>query len=75
MIDAGSIIAADGMLYCFAFNGEFALVEPSIRGFKVMGSMQIAGKRPDHWAHPVIYKGILYIRYANELLAYNIKQE
>lgn len=28
-----------------------------------------------HWSHPVIYKGILYIRYTDVLMAFNIKEK
>ncbi len=74
MIEAGSIIAADGLLYCYAFNGELALIEPSPNGFKKRSSFQIGSKRPDHWAPVVIKDGRMYVRYSKSLFVYNIKK-
>ncbi|MFC2103907.1 PQQ-binding-like beta-propeller repeat protein [Bacteroidota bacterium] len=68
----GSIISADGMLYCYGFNGEFGLVKPTPEGFELVSQFQVKGKKKDHWAYPIIKKGKLFIRYANNLLAYSI---
>ncbi len=69
----GSIIAADGMLYCYGFNGEFGLVKPTEEGFELVSQFQVKGKKKDHWAYPVIKNGKLLVRYANSLLVYSIK--
>lgn len=70
--EPGSIIAADGMLYCYGFNGEFGLVKPTPEGFDLVSKFQVKGKKKDHWAYPTIKNGKLLIRYANSLLVYSI---
>jgi outer membrane protein assembly factor BamB len=72
-IGVGNIIAADGMLYCYSDKGEFALVEATPEKFNVVSKFKITLGTNQHWAHPVIYKGILYVRHGDTLMAYNIK--
>lgn len=70
----GSIISADGMLYCYEEkNGNVALVRPNPLKFDRVSSFRVQGGRGPHWAHPVINNGILYIRHGNTLNAYKIK--
>jgi outer membrane protein assembly factor BamB len=68
----GNVIAADGMLYCYSDRGEMALVEATPEGFEVAGQFKITLGTEQHWAHPVIYKGVLYVRHGNTLMAYKI---
>ncbi len=69
----GSIISADGMLYCYEEkNGNVALVRPNPLKFDRVSSFRVQGGRGPHWAHPVIYKGTLYIRHGNTLNGYKI---
>jgi hypothetical protein len=35
--------------------------------------MKITLGTNQHWAHPVIYKGVLYLRHGDTLMAFNIK--
>ena len=72
-IGAGTIIAADGMLYCYTEKGEMALVKPNPQKFEITGKFSVTLGTEQHWAHPVIYKGILYIRHGDSLMAYRIK--
>jgi hypothetical protein len=70
----GSIIAADGLLYIYDESGEVALVEPTIAGFKKISAFKVPFGSAQHWAHPVIENGRLYIRHGNSLMVYNIKK-
>jgi len=72
-IGVGNIIACDGMLYCYSDKGEMALVKPGAEKFDVTGKFNITLGTNEHWAHPVIYKGVLYVRHGSTLMAYNIK--
>ena len=72
-IGTGNVIACDGMLYCYSDKGEMALVDAGPEKFEVKGKFKITLGTEQHWAHPVIYKGVLYIRHGNTLMAYNIK--
>ncbi len=70
----GSIIYADGMLYCYEEKtGYIALVKATPEGFDVISSFNITLGTGPHWSHPVIKDGVLYIRHMDALMAFNIK--
>jgi outer membrane protein assembly factor BamB len=70
----GSIMYADGMLYCYDENtGDVALVKPSPKGFDIVSTFGVTEGDGQHWAHPAISNGRLYIRHGNALMAYDIK--
>lgn len=70
----GSIIADDGMLYCYEEKtGYVALVKATLEDFAIVSSFQVPLGKGFCWSHPVINNGILYIRHGNALMAYKIK--
>ena len=70
----GSIISADGMLYCYdERRGTVGLVKPNTEKFDVVSEFRITKGEGPHWAHPVIDKGMLYIRHGNALMAYRVR--
>lgn len=74
-INKGSVIYADGMLYCYEEKtGNIALVKASPNDFKVISSFKIKKGSGPHWAHPVISNGILYVRHGEALMAFLVKQ-
>jgi hypothetical protein len=72
-IGRGNIIFADGLLYCYSERGEMFLVKPNPETFEIVSSFKITLGTEQHWAHPVIHQGILYIRHGDTLMAYKIK--
>ena len=70
----GNIIAAEGMLYTYDETGEIALIEPTLTGFKKISSFKVPFGSAQHWAHPVIDNGRLYIRHGNSLMVYDIRK-
>ena len=72
-LSVGCIIAAEGMLYCYGEKGEIALVKPNHQKFEIISIFPISLGTEQHWAHPVIYRGILYVRHGDSLMAYKIK--
>ena len=72
-IGNGVVIYADGMLYCYTQRGELALVSPDPSGFQVVSKTKVALCSEQHWAHPVIYDGVLYVRHGKALIAYKVK--
>jgi outer membrane protein assembly factor BamB len=71
----GSIIYADGMLYCYCENdGDVALVKATPEKFDVVSSFRITEGTGKFWAHPSISDGVLYIRHGEYLMAYDIRQ-
>jgi outer membrane protein assembly factor BamB len=70
----GSIIYADGMLYTYAHkNGKVCLIDSE--SFEIKGTFRVKKGTKEHFSHPVIKNGVLYIRRGNILLAYDIKHE
>lgn len=68
----GATIAADGMLYIYEEKrGTLGLVKPGDH-FEVVSQFQINFGSKEHWSHPVISNGILYIRHGNALAAYDL---
>jgi hypothetical protein len=68
----GSIISADGLLYCYSERGMLGLVEADSKKFEVISSFKIKRGRGPHWSHPVIEKGRLYIRHGDSLQVFDI---
>jgi outer membrane protein assembly factor BamB len=78
-LDKGSLIAADGHLYCYGERkGTCVLVEASPKGWKETGRFEIpeTSKHPRRagaiWAHPVVANGRLYLRDHELLFCYDI---
>ena len=70
----GSIIAADGLLYCYEEKGgNVAIVQPDVSDFKIISTFKVEAGEGAYWAHPAIYDSKLYLRHGNILLIYNIK--
>jgi outer membrane protein assembly factor BamB len=64
------------MLYCYDENtGDVALVKPSPNGFDVVSSFAVTEGDGQHWAHPAISDGRLYIRHGDAMMAYDIKRK
>jgi outer membrane protein assembly factor BamB len=72
-IAKGVTIYADGMLYCYSERGELALVKADPSGFNIISKTKVTLGSEQHWAHPVINNGILYVRHGDALIAYKIK--
>ena len=71
-ISVGCIIAADELLYIYGEKGEMALVRPNPQKFEIISKFDITLGTEQHWAHPAIYKGVLYVRHGDTLMAYHI---
>lgn len=71
----GSIISAENMLYIYdEKRGNVGLLKATPEKFELVSSFQVTqGISGPFWAHPVIHKGIMYIRHSNALMAYDIK--
>ena len=70
----GSIITAEGMLYCYEEKGgTLALVKATPEDFAIVSFFTITQGQGQHWAHPVISDGVLYMRHGDVLMAYDIK--
>ncbi len=75
LVGKGSVIYADGMLYCYGQDGALALVRPGGSGYEMVSSFEIIEGTGPHWAHPAISNGRLYIRHGHALMVYLINSE
>jgi hypothetical protein len=81
---SGATISAGAMLYLYTDEGEMALVEANPKEFKLVSSFKI----PEHsnfpktrttsqsakaWSHPAIANGHLYLRDAELIFCYDIR--
>ncbi|MHC4755794.1 MAG: outer membrane protein assembly factor BamB family protein [Planctomycetota bacterium] len=74
LIGKGSVIYADGMLYCLGETGTLALVKLTENSLEIVSSFPVTlDKTEECWAHPSISDGRLYIRYLGNLMVYDIK--
>ena len=68
-----NVILADGMLYCYSEKGEAGLVKPNPETFEMVSNFKVTLGTEQHWAHPVIHEGVMYLRHGDALMAYKIK--
>jgi outer membrane protein assembly factor BamB len=69
----GAVIYADGMLFGYSQRGELFMAKATPTEFKISGMTKITLGSDQHWAHPVIDNGVLYVRRGNALMAFKIK--
>ncbi len=76
-ITQGVVEYADGMLYTYegAKAGVVSLVKPSPAGLERTGKFTVTEGTREHWAHPTIANGRLYIRHGDALVCYDIAQK
>lgn len=74
IIGDGAVIYADGLYYCYSQNGKMSLVNASPSSFNLISSFKISRGTDQHWAHPVIHDGKLYIRHGSALMVYDIRK-
>ena len=73
-IGSGAVIAADDMLYYYNQRGELKLLSYDEGKAQEISSFKITKGTKEHFAHPVIYRGMLYQRRGNMLMAFDIRR-
>jgi outer membrane protein assembly factor BamB len=71
-VGTGTIIFSDGLLYYYNQKGDMNLVQPDQGKLKLISSFKITAGTKEHFSHPVIHDGVLYIRHGVVLQAYNL---
>jgi outer membrane protein assembly factor BamB len=74
-VGKGSLVYADGNLYCFSENGVVGLVEATPTGYKEKGRFRIAQGNLPTWTHPVVAGGRLYLRDQDTIYAYDVRSK
>lgn len=72
-VKMAAVVSADGMLYVYGEDGTMRLVKPSPEAFTPVSQFAVTQGKDQHWAHPTIANGWLYIRHGDALMAYDIK--
>lgn len=74
-VGKGSLVFADGHLYCLSENGVVGLVEATPEGYREKGRFRIAQDSLPTWTHPVVAGGRLYLRDQDTIYAYDVRQK
>lgn len=70
----GITITADGMLYIYEEKrGTLGLVKPGDK-FEVVSKFPVKFGSRQHWSHPIISDGVMYVRHGNALAAFDIRR-
>ncbi len=72
-IAKGATIYADGLLFGYSDKGELSLVKANPEKFDLISVTKVTKGTEQHWAHPVIHNGVLYLRHGQALIAYKVK--
>ena len=63
------------MIYVYdSERGNVILVKPNPSSFDEVSRFPIRDGQQEHWCHPVIANGTLYLRHGDVALAFNLKQ-
>ena len=74
-VGKGSLVFADGNLYCFSENGVVGLVEATPTAYREKGRFQIKQGSLPTWTHPVVAGGRLYLRDQDTIYAFDVKEK
>ena len=72
-VGKGSLVFADGHLYCFSEKGVVGLVEATPKGYQEKGRFSIPQESLPTWSHPVVAGGRLYLRDQDNLFAFDVR--
>jgi outer membrane protein assembly factor BamB len=72
-VATGAIIYSDNKFIIYGNNGTINLVNYKDNQLKPAGQLKVKEGSGHHFAHPVVAKGVMYIRHGDALMAYKIK--
>ena len=68
----GALISDGKMLVYYTQKGDVQLIDPDKGRMDIKSFFKITKGSKEHFAHPVICRGVLYVRHGKALMAYNI---
>jgi outer membrane protein assembly factor BamB len=68
----GTLISDGKMLYYYNQRGELNLIRPGASGLELMSKFKVTQGTKEHFSHPVIDRGVLYLRHGQSLMAWGI---
>ena len=72
-VATGSIIYTDNKFIVYGNNGTTNLVNYEQEQLETAGQFKVKEGTGQHFSHPVVANGVMYIRHGNALMAYRIK--
>ena len=72
-VATGSIIFTDDKFIIYGNNGTVSLVNYEQKQLDAVSQFKVKEGSGQHFSHPVVADGILYIRHGNALMAYRIR--
>lgn len=73
-VGKGVVIAVNDKLIGYSEKGELFMATANPTSLTVISKTKVSLGAEQHWAHPVVDNGILYVRHGNVLIAYKISQ-
>ncbi len=73
-VGKGVVIAVNNKLIGYSEKGELFMADANPKEFTLISKTKVSLGSEQHWAHPVVNNGILYVRHGNALIAYKISQ-
>jgi len=70
----GAVIAVNNKLIGYSEKGELFIADADPSSLKIVGKTKVTLGTEQHWAHPVVNNGILYVRHGDTLIAYKISE-
>lgn len=74
-IGSGVVIAAVDRLYYYNQQGEMNLLKYDQGKMEVVNTFKIKQGTKEHFSHPVIHNGILYLRHGNTLMVFDVRKK
>lgn len=74
VVGNGAVIAANKKLIGYSERGELFMADAFPSGLKIISKTKVTLGSDQHWAHPVVFQGVLYVRHGNALIAYQIAE-
>lgn len=74
-VGKGSLVFADGHLYCLSENGVVGLVEATPEAYREKGRFSIPQDSLPTWTHPVVAGGHLYLRDQDVIYDFDVRQK
>ena len=71
----GSLIYAGNLFYCYNETGNMKLIKFENNKFAEVSKFKVEKGTKEHFSHPVIANGTMYIRHGKALMAYDIKEK
>lgn len=71
-VATGGLIFADNKFFCYGNNGDMSMVNYQDGKFAAGGTFKVKLGNRQHFSHPVLAQGVMYLRHGDVLMAYKV---